>query len=1236
MSRRAFLFVFGLLPAILLLVAGALPCPAATAVEEPLLAILAKDPGNASALANLGRLAWRRGEKEKARDYFRSLVTARPELLLGPAGLALVSLDKPVAAEAALTSGGKEPGADQGIRDLTLALLAELTREALAAKGGANLAAAAAQRALAIAGDSPPLMTLAGQAFGAAGRHAEARDLLERAALLLPDDAPLLRLLDAERTALAVVKINRQEYADALDLLTLARDTTPPSPRLGALRALALYGLDRRADAAAAGIAAACAGAVPKELAGGLHAVLFNLGVLAQQEEREADALAAYEAAWAVNPTDAETGTLLATLLEKGGRSMEAVQVLQKVVAGHPDDAAAQTLFTDLSIRMYNEGAARGKAAWEQGNLKEALRYLTQALAIKPRDADAGYYLDKTVARLRQRLTTLRERSSPPWGPKDLPAVVADLTEALDLETSLAGLIDDQPWAGTLRLAALEARTAEGKRLASVAQQALREGRPAEAWEAATLVKALGEGADAATVASWIASAEKAIENLGKEPLARVQRAFDEGNGRAFADAVAQATLVIPREVTQGEKLYALIDEVDRQAHDALGKAEDHLLTGDFTRAGEQVAAALALKPGWEQAVRVREEIGRLGKSKIGDRLLARAKVYTDLGEFDLAGEILSEAKRVNPDDQRVTQALADLAAMTTRTTLADSLNAAELAARTGDLATARKRYEAILQRDPGNAEAAGGLAEIIQATVIQQADALWDQAQGKLLTRDYAGARTLLRRIGETNPGDVRVAEGLALVDAKERRDAGAAIAAVARSYFDHGNFADAEQTAREASTRFPESEEIAAMLSRATRARSDAAAGAILKAKEAAAAGEWRVAADILAHTRGADPGNELLASADEEIRRGATAEAEKLLTEASAELDRGAMTGAQTTLARALAIAPDSPRASALAARLAAAVPAVPPEKVAGAKAALAAGDLATALETTTSLRRTFPSDAAVLALSRDVATAASQAFRESAQRVESALASRDSQEAAELLVLLETALTFHPQGKETAERYRSRVGALATETEALARIRERMDGGRIEDAWKTCTQPGVASAGSAVSSACREVTATMTTRNRELFRLASAAFTQGDDAKARSILSGRFSQVNDEETETLARKVRERLDARIDGYLRAGREAIRRNDRNGAFLAATMALAVDPASQEAADLKRRSSPDDPAKAVAEKSRDLYFKGVTAYTSGDYQGAIRSWREVLLLEPTNEKARRNLDKANRRMGS
>ena len=1234
MVRRPPLSVLGLALAVVVSLPFPLPCLGASAVEEPLLAILVKDPGNPSALANLGRLAWRRGEKEKARDYFRTLVTARPDLLLGQAGLALTSLDRPEAAVAALSQGGKEAGADQGIRDLTQSLLIDIVREALTTKGAAAVAAAAATRALPLAGENTTVMFLGAQAFAAAGRHAEARDLLERASLLSPDDIALRRFLDEQRTALAIVKINRQEYADAFDLLGMVKEWTPSNPRLGPLRALALYGMERRADAAAAGIAAARGGAVPKELAPALHAILFNLGVLAQQEERESEALAAYEAAWAVNPADTETGTILAGLYEKVGRTMEAVQVLQKVVAGAPDDATAQTLLTNLSIRMYNEGAARGKEAWEQGNLREALRYLTQAIAIKPRDADAGYYLDKTVARLRDRLRTLRERTTPPWSPKDLSSVVVDLAEAVDLETALAGRTDDPAWAGPLRAQAMAERTAEGKRQAALAAAALREGRPAEAWTAATLVKALGEGAEAAMVDGWLGSAEKAIENLGNEPLSRAQRAFDQGDWTGFASAAAEAHAVIPRELPMGEKLRTLTDEVDRRAHEALAKAEEALLAGDFPGASAQVAAALAYRPGWDQADRVRDEITRSGKVGLGDRLVARARVYSDLGEFALASEILQEAKRVSPEDPLVAQAQADLAVTSSMTVVADGLAAAELAARSGDLEAARRRYQTILQGTPDNAEAAGGLRQVAEAEQARDADFLWDQAQTRLLTRDYNGARELLGRIAEANPGDIRIAEGMSLVEMRERRDAGAALAAVAASYLDFGNFLAAEQTAREASGRFPESGEIAAVLAQAIAARDEASRDALRMAKESADAGEWRVAADILSRARSGDPASEPLAAAEKELRSRAAAEVSRLLAEALLAIEGNDAVAAQPLVAKAMAIEPESAEAAALARRLAAAVPAVPPETAAAVKAALAGNDLDAAGELAAQLRRDYPSDPTARSLVRDVEASSAQAFRGIAGRLETALSAQNPALSQAALGELEAALALHPHGREEAGRYRSRVAAMVQEAEAVAAITRFMDGGVIAEAWKTCSRS--TKVGGAVAAACREVTAAMASRNRELFRQASAAFSAGDDVKARAILSGRFTQVDDPETEELARKVRERITGRIDGYLRGARAAIRTNDRGAAYLAATMALAVDPTSQEAADLQRRAALPDPAKAVADRARELYFLGVTAYTSGDYQGAIRSWREVLLLEPAHEKARRNLDKANRRIRS
>ena len=48
----------------------------------------------------------------------------------------------------------------------------------------------------------------------------------------------------------------------------------------------------------------------------------------------------------------------------------------------------------------------------------------------------------------------------------------------------------------------------------------------------------------------------------------------------------------------------------------------------------------------------------------------------------------------------------------------------------------------------------------------------------------------------------------------------------------------------------------------------------------------------------------------------------------------------------------------------------------------------------------------------------------------------------------------------------------------------------------------------------------------------------------------------------------------------------------------------------------------------------SQHLYLQGIELYTEGDYKQAIAIWYQVLDLDPDHRKARRNIEKAKRKL--
>ncbi|TMQ62971.1 MAG: hypothetical protein E6K79_11190 [Candidatus Eisenbacteria bacterium] len=89
---------------------------------------------------------------------------------------------------------------------------------------------------------------------------------------------------------------------------------------------------------------------------------------------------------------------------------------------------------------------------------------------------------------------------------------------------------------------------------------------------------------------------------------------------------------------------------------------------------------------------------------------------------------------------------------------------------------------------------------------------------------------------------------------------------------------------------------------------------------------------------------------------------------------------------------------------------------------------------------------------------------------------------------------------------------------------------------------------------------------------------------------------------------------------------------------AQVAVRRALALEPSNMEARAwrdrIERRLSTPKPE--VDARIKQLYIKGMEAFSSGDYREALRNWEQILVLDPLNESARRNVLEARDRMKS
>jgi DNA-binding SARP family transcriptional activator len=79
-----------------------------------------------------------------------------------------------------------------------------------------------------------------------------------------------------------------------------------------------------------------------------------------------------------------------------------------------------------------------------------------------------------------------------------------------------------------------------------------------------------------------------------------------------------------------------------------------------------------------------------------------------------------------------------------------------------------------------------------------------------------------------------------------------------------------------------------------------------------------------------------------------------------------------------------------------------------------------------------------------------------------------------------------------------------------------------------------------------------------------------------------------------------------------------------------------LIADPRNDEARAwrerIERRLSAPRPE--LDARVKQLYIKGMEAFTAGDYREALHQWEQILVLDPLNESARRNVLEARERM--
>ncbi|TXH79305.1 XrtA/PEP-CTERM system TPR-repeat protein PrsT [Thauera aminoaromatica] len=644
--------------------------------RQALAAALAMAPGDAQLLHLQGAMLQGSGDASAALAAFARALAADPQLVDAMIARASLLIDLQRFDEA---MADLQRAAALTRREPRVAYLKSLV---LAARGDAAGSRAQLEEVTrlvdalpeAFIARQPPLLMLGSLASQATGRSERARVLLELYVLRLPGEPAGRKLL----ANLYLAAGNSARVADLLEPLLRAGD---PDPQVFTTLAAMRMQQGRFREAAEALEAAARAGGATP----GLTAQIGFARIGNQQSEQ---GLALLRQAFEQNPGQLPVGTALATLLLRRGDAAGALRLAEALVRQRPDEPAAHNLLG--VVRAANRQPEAARSAYNRA-LALAPALLPAQLNLARLDAAEG-----RVDAARRRLGDLLRKDG---------GQVQALTELGRLERAAGRLAEARPLlekahklapadqaAGT-ELLALYQQLGDAPAALRVAKQ-LAQARPDDPALLEALDRAhhaVGERAQA-----WAAFAKLARQAGGDaERLVAVGAlqlfAGDGGGAAASAEKalsvrpghLAAATLQVEAELAAGalERAEALQAAFARRTGNG---AEARRLAGDIAmRRGQPGVALAAYRAGFERAP----------SSALALRAFAAA---FKAGQGAEGVSLIEAWLRRQPDDLAARAALA------------------EGSLRLDRLPAAKAAYELLLAREPGNANAANNLAQVL------------------------------------------------------------------------------------------------------------------------------------------------------------------------------------------------------------------------------------------------------------------------------------------------------------------------------------------------------------------------------------------------------------------------------------------------------------------------------------------------------------------------------------------
>jgi len=253
------------------------------------------------------------------------------------------------------------------------------------------------------------------------------------------------------------------------------------------------------------------------------------------------------------------------------------------------------------------------------------------------------------------------------------------------------------------------------------------------------------------------------------------------------------------------------------------------------------------------------------------------------------------------------------------------------------------------------------------------------------------------------------------------------------------------------------------------------------------------------------------------------------------------------------------------------------------------------------------------------------------------------------------LYERAARFDPANGEAKKGLKQASELVDNDTrKRVEDIKAHMGRGEQAEAVKGAEELVRLNPGSAeASSIAREAREMLAAAKEEYFGKARDA--EGRDALDDA--AGYYEKVvkidpKDQQAADALKKVKARMeaererDAEFARLMDKARDAYDAGDLSKAAASVDKALELSPQNKEARELGRKVSarsqeraaqpaPSAPVSAGTEDEvRRLYLQGVDQYTKGHLQDAVSAWRQVLKLDPGNEKAASSIEKAEQKL--